>query len=147
MEKTGGYTFRIILTQGLNRQIRRMCDALGYRVVSLKRVRIMNIRLGDLRTGSYREVTGEEWAELERLLADSSNNPGGSREKTAAADEPVKRERKKTFSRKEQKLPGGEKEKAPSGEKRIFRTPLRHYEAPEEGQERRNVFHRDRKKD
>ena len=147
VEKTGGYTFRIILTQGLNRQIRRMCDALGYRVVSLKRVRIMNIRLGDLRTGSYREVTGEEWAELERLLADSSNNPGGSREKTAAADEPVKRERKKTFSRKEQKLPGGEKEKAPSGEKRIFRTPLRHYEAPEEGQERRNVFHRDRKKD
>lgn len=147
VEKTGGNTFRIILTQGLNRQIRRMCDALGYRVVSLKRVRIMNIRLGDLRTGSYREVTGEEWAELERLLAGSSNNPGGSREKTAAADEPVKRERKKTFSGGERKLPGGEKEKAPSGEKRIFRTPLRHYEAPEEGQERRNVFHRDRKKD
>lgn len=75
VEKTGGYTFRIILTQGLNRQIRRMCDALGYRVVALKRVRIMNIKLGELKMGEYREVSEKEWKELENLLKDSSNLP------------------------------------------------------------------------
>lgn len=73
VEKTGGYTFRIILTQGLNRQIRRMCDALGYRVVALKRIRIMNIKLGELKMGEYREVTAEEWKELSRLLEGSSS--------------------------------------------------------------------------
>lgn len=73
VEKTGGYTFRIILTQGLNRQIRRMCDALGYRVVALKRIRIMNIKLGELKMGECREVTAEEWRELSRLLEGSSS--------------------------------------------------------------------------
>ena len=73
VEKTGGYTFRIILTQGLNRQIRRMCDALGYRVVALKRIRIMNIKLGELKMGECREVTAEEWKELSRLLEGSSS--------------------------------------------------------------------------
>ena len=62
--KTGLKSFKIILTQGLNRQIRRMCEALDYRVVSLKRVRVMNIELGDLPTGEYREITGEERYEL-----------------------------------------------------------------------------------
>lgn len=52
--------FSIILTQGLNRQIRRMCEALGYRVERLKRIRIMNIRLDGLEPGRYRELTGEE---------------------------------------------------------------------------------------
>lgn len=61
----GVYEFRIILTQGLNRQIRRMCEYLGYRVKSLKRVRIMNIKLGDMQEGSCREITG---AELERFM-------------------------------------------------------------------------------
>ena len=65
-EKTGSQTFRIILTQGLNRQIRRMCEALGYRVTHLKRVRVMNIELRDLKVGEYRHVRGEE---LETLLA------------------------------------------------------------------------------
>lgn len=63
----GETDFRIILTQGLNRQIRRMCESLGYRVIRLRRVRIMNICLGTLKTGSFREVTREEWAELARL--------------------------------------------------------------------------------
>lgn len=58
--KTGERTFRIVITQGLNRQIRRMCEACGARVVSLKRVRIMNICLGDLKVGAYRHVTDEE---------------------------------------------------------------------------------------
>ena len=60
------YSFSIILTQGLNRQIRRMCECLDYRVVSLKRVRIMNIQLGRLKTGNYRNVTEREIEELTR---------------------------------------------------------------------------------
>ena len=53
-EKISKYTFKIILTQGLNRQIRRMCEYLGYRVVKLKRIRFMNIELGDLKVGEYK---------------------------------------------------------------------------------------------
>lgn len=64
IDQTGKFTFRIILTQGVNRQIRRMCKALGYQVMSLKRVRIMNIKLGDLKYGAYREIVGEERKQL-----------------------------------------------------------------------------------
>lgn len=71
--KTGDREFRIILTQGLNRQIRRMCEALGYRVKTLKRLRIMNICLGGLKEGAYRDVTDDEWRELRRLIQNSSN--------------------------------------------------------------------------
>lgn len=67
VEKMGKYTFKIILTQGLNRQIRRMCDSLGYKVVSLKRVRIMNISLGKLYSGEYREIVGDELKKLYQL--------------------------------------------------------------------------------
>ena len=66
--RMGDRSFRIVLTQGLNRQIRRMCEALGYHVRTLKRIRIMNIRLGNLERGKYREVEGEEYDELMRLL-------------------------------------------------------------------------------
>ena len=62
--RIGKYTFRIVLTQGLNRQIRRMCKEFGYQVKSLKRIRIMNILLGDLKEGTYREVVGEELEQL-----------------------------------------------------------------------------------
>lgn len=75
VEKTGERTFRIILTQGLNRQIRRMCEYFGYQVVKLKRIRIMNIMLGDLPTGSYRELSREEQEELYRRIQGSSNQP------------------------------------------------------------------------
>ena len=68
IEKIGKYTFQIILTQGVNRQIRRMCEACGAKVRSLKRIRVMNIRLGDLKPGEWRKVTGEE---LETLLTDT----------------------------------------------------------------------------
>lgn len=67
VEKIGQKTFRIILTQGLNRQIRRMCDSLGYKVVKLKRIRIMNILLGDLEVGKYREVTKQEYDKLLKM--------------------------------------------------------------------------------
>ena len=68
IKKTGSCSFRIILTQGLNRQIRRMCEALGYRVKTLKRLRIMNITLGSLPEGGCREVTRKEFSELEHLI-------------------------------------------------------------------------------
>ena len=68
IEQIGPRTFRIILTQGLNRQIRRMCEYLNYRVVELERVRVMNIRLGRLKTGTYRKIVGKELEELLSLL-------------------------------------------------------------------------------
>lgn len=69
--KVGEYTFRIILTQGLNRQIRRMCASLGYKVESLMRVRVMNVELRNLKPGEYRRITGEELSELYRLAGGS----------------------------------------------------------------------------
>ena len=71
VEQLGPKKFKIILTQGLNRQIRRMCESLGYGVLSLKRVRIMNIKL-DIPPGKYREFTKEELLELNLLLENSS---------------------------------------------------------------------------
>ncbi len=71
VKQLGPKKFKIILTQGLNRQIRRMCESLGYKVQSLKRVRIMNINL-DVATGKYREFTKEELSELNKLLENSS---------------------------------------------------------------------------
>jgi len=65
--------FRIILTQGLNRQIRRMCEYLDYRVVKLKRIRIMNIEL-DVGVGKYRDLTKKEMVELQNLIADSDKH-------------------------------------------------------------------------
>lgn len=62
------YTFRIILTQGLNRQIRRMCEALGLNVIGLKRLRVANIEIGKLRPGTYRKLTDEELFELKSNL-------------------------------------------------------------------------------
>jgi len=70
VKQLGPRNFKIILTQGLNRQIRRLCEALGYKVRSLKRIRIMNIKL-DVPTGKYRELTKEELLELNRLLENS----------------------------------------------------------------------------
>lgn len=64
--------FRIILTQGLNRQIRRMCEYLGYRVTKLKRTRIMNVELGDLPVGKWRHLSAEELKEINHLVQDSS---------------------------------------------------------------------------
>jgi len=71
VQKINTYTFKIILTQGLNRQIRRMCDYLNYEVQTLKRVRIMNIKL-DTPIGEYRELSKEEFIDLNKLLSDSA---------------------------------------------------------------------------
>ncbi|MCL4134707.1 UNVERIFIED_CONTAM: hypothetical protein GTU68_013022, partial [Idotea baltica] len=71
VEQIGKYDFRIILTQGLNRQIRRMCEHLDYRVTKLKRVRIMNVKL-DTPVGKWRNLSNSELAEINRLVADSA---------------------------------------------------------------------------
>ena len=60
----GKFTFNIILTQGVNRQIRRMCETLGYQVQQLKRIRVMNVTVDGLEKGQYRELTEEEYAAL-----------------------------------------------------------------------------------
>jgi 23S rRNA pseudouridine2604 synthase len=65
------FTFKIILTQGLNRQIRRMCEYLGYNVTRLKRVRIMNVNL-DVPVGKWRYITPQELDEIKRLVAKST---------------------------------------------------------------------------
>lgn len=73
--KTGKYEFHIILTQGLNRQIRRMCEACGASVKSLKRIRIMNVKLGNLKSGEYRVIQDAELTKLlEALDADDTKN-------------------------------------------------------------------------
>lgn len=82
VEKTGKTSFRIILTQGLNRQIRRMCEYLGYQVQTLKRVRIMELTLDGLKEGEYRQASREEWAKLEKGIANSSQLPSSNHQKT-----------------------------------------------------------------
>jgi len=71
VHKTGDQEFNIVLTQGLNRQIRRMCDHLGYNVLSLTRVRIMNIPLDRLKSGTYRKITKTELQNMHLLMKDS----------------------------------------------------------------------------
>lgn len=66
VEKIGKFTFRIVLTQGVNRQIRRMCKVCGYQVKNLKRIRVVNILLDNLKPGEYREIEGEELKQLYR---------------------------------------------------------------------------------
>ena len=73
VKKLAANKFNIILTQGLNRQIRRMCQELGYKVKTLKRVRIMNINLGDLKEDTYRDVTPAELSQLNKMLEGSKN--------------------------------------------------------------------------
>lgn len=68
IEIIGKYTFKIILTQGLNRQIRRMCQELGYKVNALQRIRVANVTLGRLRPGSFRRVSGEELQTLYEMI-------------------------------------------------------------------------------
>ncbi len=81
VELAGEKQFRIILTQGLNRQIRRMCEAFHYKVTRLLRVRIMNIELGELKPGEYRKITRKEWAVLQDQVRRADQNQYRGREK------------------------------------------------------------------
>lgn len=75
LRRTGNRSFNLILVQGLNRQIRRMCEALGYTVTKLRRIRINSIRIGDLQPGQWRELTRAEVAALMDSIRTSSNLP------------------------------------------------------------------------
>lgn len=74
------YRFKIVLVQGMNRQIRRMCKHLGYEVIKLKRTRIMNVKLGDLAIGKWRELTSKELKQINQMVADSSKTEEASRD-------------------------------------------------------------------
>jgi 23S rRNA pseudouridine2604 synthase len=76
--KLSDYAFKIVLTQGLNRQIRRMCDYLNYEVTSLKRTRIMNVNLDGLKVGEWRELTEKEMLQINKMIADSSKTEEAS---------------------------------------------------------------------
>jgi 23S rRNA pseudouridine2604 synthase len=91
VEKVSAKIFKIVLTQGLNRQIRRMCEYLDYEVTKLKRTRIMNVDLGYLQAGDWRELTEEEMKEINAMISSSS--------KTEEASE-IKEPAKKKVSRK-----------------------------------------------
>ncbi|CAM4186928.1 23S rRNA pseudouridine(2604) synthase RluF [Pseudoalteromonas byunsanensis] len=78
VEQTGEKTFTIILTQGLNRQIRRMCEYLGYEVTTLKRVRIMNVNLNGLRPGQWRHLSDAEMRAINDSISDSAKTEEGS---------------------------------------------------------------------
>jgi 23S rRNA pseudouridine2604 synthase len=83
VKQEGGRRFRIILTQGLNRQIRRMCEYLGYKVMTLTRVRIMNVQLGNLPVGHWRYLTPQEIDKMNVLVAQSSKEQvEGEKKKT-----------------------------------------------------------------
>ena len=106
VEQVGKKQFRIILTQGLNRQIRRMCEYFGYRVEKLVRTRIMNIELGDLEAGKYREVTVEEYKKLQALIKHSSNDtvkPGNRKPVRSQSAVSNQKTDKKTVEKKPEK--------------------------------------------
>ena len=78
VDQVSKFVFRIVLTQGLNRQIRRMCKQLGYGVTKLIRVRIMNVNLGNLEEGQWRNLTGKEIQQINELIASSSKTEEAS---------------------------------------------------------------------
>lgn len=107
VEQISKYVFRIVLTQGLNRQIRRMCEYLGYEVIKLKRIRIMNIPL-DVPLGKYRHLTSRELQELEELTGGSTKTEEASLpQKTPKAKKPA-----------EKRKPGNKRGSSPQNNKR-----------------------------
>lgn len=80
VEKINNNTFKIVLTQGLNRQIRRMCEYLNYNVTKLKRTRIMNVNLGKLKVGQWRELSSEELNQINIMIATSSKTEEASKD-------------------------------------------------------------------
>lgn len=106
VEKISKYIFRIFLTQGLNRQIRRMCAFLSYEVIALKRIRIINISL-DVPVGAYRELTAQELKELNRLIAPSLKTEEASLE---SVESEVRPNRNKKFDREKTTYRPGNRE-------------------------------------
>jgi 23S rRNA pseudouridine2604 synthase len=115
VKQEGTKRFRIILTQGLNRQIRRMCEHLGYDVMKLTRVRVMNIKLDDLAVGKWRYLTTPEIEKLSELVATS-----GKTEEASYIPPPAK-PAKKTAGTKEAKAPAAPAKKHPSKKRSSFK--------------------------
>lgn len=95
-DRINGRTFRIVLTQGLNRQIRRMAEYLGHEVVKLKRVRIMHIELGNLAVGEWRQLAGDELRKLEQKLQHSIKTEDGSKQRSRGNKSAVKKTKTKS---------------------------------------------------
>ncbi len=118
VERISRFEFRIILVQGLNRQIRRMCEYLGYEVVALQRIRIMNLELGNLPVGEWRDLTPEELKTLKDSVKDSDGQPmvhqKENRRKLEETKKPeVKRREERNIKRGEQKSTGGRRRRGP----------------------------------
>lgn len=129
VEQTAKFEFRIILTQGLNRQIRRMCEYLGYEVVTLKRIRIINISL-DLPVGRYRDLTDKEIKDLNQLIEPSSKTEEaslpkflGKKESRAKNQEITHTERKPIIIKKSENRES-ENQRQTSGSKFSQKKPL-----------------------
>ena len=93
--KLSGKTFQIVLTQGLNRQIRRMCEYLGYEVLKLQRTRIMNVTLDKLAIGQWRELTDKELSEINKMVANSSKTEEASIDNKKVKKQPSKKPTRK----------------------------------------------------
>ncbi|TDQ29834.1 23S rRNA pseudouridine(2604) synthase RluF [Tenacibaculum caenipelagi] len=100
VERINNITFKITLVQGLNRQIRRMCEYLGYEVTKLKRTRIMNVTLGNLKVGEWRELTSKEMDEINKLVASSSKTEEASKKDVTTSSKSTSTSKKSTSSKK-----------------------------------------------
>lgn len=117
VERISRFEFKIFLVQGLNRQIRRMCEYLGYEVVALQRIRIMNLELGDLPVGQWRDLTAEELKTLKDSVKDSDGQPKvfpTKGQKTEEIKPEVKRREERKLKKIEQKSTGGKRRRGPS---------------------------------
>lgn len=95
VERLSRFVFRIVLVQGLNRQIRRMCEYLGYEVTALKRIRIMNVDLANLPVGQWRDLTKEELNTIKKMVQDSKKTAAIENQKTIDKATTVRHSRKK----------------------------------------------------
>ncbi|SDX28739.1 ribosomal large subunit pseudouridine synthase F [Lutibacter oricola] len=100
VEQLNKNTFKIILTQGLNRQIRRMCEYLDYEVTKLKRTRIMNVHLGKLAEGDWRELSADEMSDITKMISGSSKTEEASKDKHKKKPTPKNQhQRKKPYKK------------------------------------------------
>ncbi len=106
VERLGNYDFRIVLTQGLNRQIRRMCEYLDYEVVNLKRTRIMNVRL-DIPVGEWRDLTPEELNTLNNMVSDSAKTHAAPKNKSSSPNDKFKAQKQSSDAKKSSKKKQG----------------------------------------
>ncbi|MFO8148276.1 MAG: 23S rRNA pseudouridine(2604) synthase RluF [Bacteroidota bacterium] len=113
VERLGKFDFKIVLTQGLNRQIRRMCEYLGYEVTNLKRTRIMNVVL-DIPTGEWRDLTSQELETLNSMVSDSEKieNPVQKKESPEKSNTKDKKEHKRSFKHSEKPRTGSKRNKS-----------------------------------